>query len=78
LKALALAREWWNLGLTIQVETRGTNLKKALTSANRQGIQLALLLGDGELEKKTVSVKNLSTGSQEEWPLEEVPSRLRS
>ncbi len=78
LKALALARSWWDQGLAIQLETRGVNLKKALTSANRQGVRFALILGDGELEKGIVAAKNLQTGTQEEWPLEEVPARLRA
>lgn len=78
LKALELARTWWGQGLAIQVETRGTNLKKALTSANRQGTKLALILGDGELEKGIIAAKNLQMGTQEEWPLEEVPNRLRN
>lgn len=78
IKALTLARAWWDQGLAIQLETRGVNLKKALTSANRQGTRFALLLGDGELEKGIVAAKNLEKGTQEEWPLEEVPARLRA
>jgi histidyl-tRNA synthetase len=77
LKALELAREWWGQGLAVQVDTRGTNLKKALTSANRQGAKLALILGDGELEQGIVAAKDLQAGTQETWPLSEVPSRLR-
>ena len=78
LKALTLARAWWDQGLAVQLETRGVNLKKALTSANRQGTRFALLLGDGELEKGVVSAKDLQKGTQEEWPLEEVQARLRA
>ena len=76
-RALALAREWWALGLEIQLETRGGNLKKALTSANRQGVRRALILGDGELEQGVIAVKDLATGDQATWPLAEVPARLR-
>ncbi|MDP2875204.1 MAG: His/Gly/Thr/Pro-type tRNA ligase C-terminal domain-containing protein, partial [Holophaga sp.] len=78
LKALTLAREWWSQGLAIQLDTRGTNLKKALTSANRQGTRLALILGDGELERGIISARDLSAGTQESWPLEEVATRLKS
>ena len=77
LKALMLARVWWEQGVTIQLETRGVNLKKALTSANRQGTRYALLLGDGELEKGIIAAKDLRAGTQEEWPLGEVVTRLR-
>ena len=76
LKALALAREWWAQGLNLRLETRASNLKKALTTANRQGARLALILGDGELQQGVIAVKDLSTGEQEVWPLLEVPLRL--
>jgi histidyl-tRNA synthetase len=78
LKALALAREWWAQGVELQLETRGGNLKKALTSANRQGAGLALILGDGELEQGVIAVKDLATGAQETWELKDVPARLRA
>jgi len=78
LKALALAREWWAQGLELQLETRGGNLKKGLTTANRQGAKLALILGDGELEQGVVAVKDLATGAQETWTLAEVPGKLRA
>jgi histidyl-tRNA synthetase len=76
-EALLLARAWWDQGLSVQLETRGVALKKALTSANRLGARLALILGDGELERGTVAAKDLAAGTQEEWPLAEVPARLR-
>ena len=75
-KALLLARDWWARGLSIQLETRGCALKKALQSANRNGVKLALILGDGELEKGVISAKHLETGTQEEWALGDVPKRL--
>lgn len=77
-KALQLARQWWADGLRVQLETRGCALKKALGSANRMGVKLALILGDGELEKGTVAVKHLDTGIQEEWALADVPERLKA
>ena len=78
LKALALARAWWAQGLEFTLETRGANLKKALTTANRLGVRRALILGDGELEQGVVAVKNLATGDQETWTLAEVPVRLQA
>jgi histidyl-tRNA synthetase len=75
-KALALARNWWTKGLAIQLETRGANLKKALTTANRQGVKLALILGDGELEQGVVAAKDLTEGTQELWAWDDVPARI--
>jgi histidyl-tRNA synthetase len=75
-EALKLARRLWAAGLAIQLETRGGALKKAMASANRMGIQTVLILGDGELDNGTVTVKHMATGEQESWPLAEVASRL--
>ena len=76
LKALALARTCWAQGLDLVLETRGVTLKKALTTANRMKAPLALILGDGELDQGVVAVKDLVAGTQENWNLEAVPSRL--
>jgi len=75
-EALKLARTLWAAGLALQLETRGGALKKAMASANRMGIQTVLILGDGELDNGTVTVKHMVTGEQESWPLEEVVARL--
>ncbi|BDU74731.1 histidine--tRNA ligase [Mesoterricola silvestris] len=76
LKALSLARTWWAAGLDVILETRGVKLKNALTTANRQGAPLALILGDGELEQGVVAVKDLAAGTQETWALDTVQERL--
>jgi histidyl-tRNA synthetase len=75
-EALRLARTIWDAGVALQLETRGGALKKAMASANRLGIQTVLILGDGELEGGTVTVKHMATGEQEAWPLAEVAARL--
>jgi histidyl-tRNA synthetase len=75
-EALKLARTLWDAGIALQLETRGGALKKAMASANRLGIQTVLILGDGELEGGTITVKHMATGEQESWPLSEVAARL--
>jgi histidyl-tRNA synthetase len=75
-EALKLARTLWDAGITLQLETRGGALKKAMASANRLGIQTVLILGDGELDGGTVTVKHMASGEQESWPLSEVVERM--
>ncbi len=75
-EALQLARRLWDAGLSLQLETRGGALKKAMASANRMGIQTVLILGDGELDAGTITIKHMATGEQETWPMDEVPARL--
>jgi histidyl-tRNA synthetase len=76
LKALLLAKEWWKAGLEVQLETRSVPLKKALQTANRQGFQLAMILGDSEIEQGVVAVKDLTQGTQEVWGLDSVAAKL--
>jgi histidyl-tRNA synthetase len=76
-EAFVLARKWWAAGLPMRLETRGGALKKALTTANRLGAKLALILGDSELEQGLIAARDLTAGSQETWPLNEVEARLK-
>ena len=75
-EALKLARGLWAAGVPLQLETRGGALKKAMASANRMGIQTVLILGDGELDGGTVTVKHMATGEQESWALGDLLPRL--
>jgi histidyl-tRNA synthetase len=77
-EAFKLARRLWDAGLALQLETRGGALKKAMATANRTGVQTVLILGDGELDGGTLTVKHMATGEQESWPLAEVEARLAS
>ena len=76
-EAFKLARNLWDAGIAVQLETRGGALKKAMATANRTGVQTVLILGDGELDNGTVTVKHMTTGEQESWPLGEVVTRLK-
>jgi histidyl-tRNA synthetase len=75
-QALALARAWWSAGAEVQLESRGGALKKALATANRQGLRWALILGEDEQKKGVVAARDLHAGTQEEWAWEQVVARL--
>lgn len=77
MEALKLARGLWEAGAALQLETRGGALKKALATANRTGVRTVLILGDGELDSGTLTVKHMATGEQETWPMAEAIERLR-
>jgi histidyl-tRNA synthetase len=76
-EAFKLARSLWDAGIALQLETRGGALKKAMATANRTGVQTVLILGEGELDGGTITVKHMATGAQESWPLGEVVTRLK-
>ena len=76
MEALQLARQLWDAGVALQLETRGGALKKALATANRTGVKTVLILGDGELDGGTVTVKHMATGEQESWDRTNLAARL--
>ncbi|MFZ9834771.1 MAG: histidine--tRNA ligase [Holophagaceae bacterium] len=75
-EAFELARSLWSDGHSVELETRGVALKKSLSTANRQGHSHAFILGEGEKAKGIITVKFLTTGEQEEWPIKEISSYI--
>jgi histidyl-tRNA synthetase len=74
--ALAVLQSLRQAGIRAEMAYRG-NLKRRLERANRIGARAALILGEAELERGVVQVKDFVSGMQEEMPLAEVPARLR-
>jgi histidyl-tRNA synthetase len=68
--ALALARELRARGIATEADTRGSSLKSLLRRANAQGARLVLILGDGEIGRNVVTLKDLAGHAQEEVPRE--------
>jgi histidyl-tRNA synthetase len=68
--ALALARELRARGVATSADTRGASLKALLRRANTQGARLVLILGEGELSRGVVTLKDLAGHAQEEVPRE--------
>jgi histidyl-tRNA synthetase len=68
--ALALARELRARGIATEADTRGSSLKSLLRRANTQGARLVLILGEGEIGRNVVTLKDLAGHAQEEVPRE--------
>ncbi len=66
--ALLLARDLRGRGIAVEADTRGTSLKALLRRANALGARLVLILGDGELARDVVTLKDLAGHAQEEVP----------
>ncbi len=68
--ALELARELRSRGVATSADTRGASLKALLRRANTQGARLVLILGEGEMGRGVVTLKDLAGHAQEEVPRE--------
>lgn len=72
-----LLAELRRAGIAADMGYRG-NLKKRLSRANESGAAFVLIIGDSELEKGEVQLKNLATGEQHAILLEHVAKALLS
>jgi histidyl-tRNA synthetase len=75
LAALRLAEELRAAGLTVEMEFRG-KVGQRLKRASQRNARHALLLGEDELGKGTVVLRDLDRGEQEEVARSDLPARL--
>jgi len=74
-RAFALARELRESDVAVELAYRG-NMKRRLQRANKLNASHALIIGDSELAKGVVALKDLDEGTQEEVPLDEIVETL--
>lgn len=70
---LVLSRSLRAAGARVELDARGTSLKSQLRRADSLGAALCLVLGDGEVDRRVVQVKDLAAHSQEELTLDAAP-----
>ena len=70
--ALDLVRKLRNAGVPASGHFSGGKIKSAFRQAERDGALFLAILGEDELRSGTVRVKNLETGEQCSWPLNDV------
>ncbi|WP_437949124.1 histidine--tRNA ligase [Sorangium sp. So ce296] len=69
-RALLLAKELRALGVSVELDGRGGRLKAMLRRADALGARLCVILGDSEVERGVIQIKDLVAHLQEEIPLE--------
>jgi histidyl-tRNA synthetase len=74
---LALAKELRDAGIATEVALEGGKLGKQFKYADRAGIRFAVVLGENELARDVVAVKDLRRGDQFEVPRAELVKSLR-
>lgn len=65
-------------GVSVDLAYGDRGLKGAMKAADRSGARLALVLGDRELDERTIELKDLSTGEQRKISLDDVVSEIRA
>jgi len=76
-QVLELARSWVREGVQVEVEAAGRSLKAALKRADREGFRVVAMLGEDELRAGSVSVRDLTAGSQTSLPFAALPQWWR-
>ena len=66
--ALAVGEELRTSGVATEVEVAGRALRKALDRAGRLGVRWVVLMGEDELRREVVTLKDLQSGEQHEVP----------
>ncbi len=75
-EALLLARELRRLGVAADVDARGGSLKSMLRRANAIAARVAVVIGEGELTRGTVQIKDLAQHAQLDAPRAEAADTI--
>lgn len=76
--AFELRRTLLEAGWAIDIDVRQDGFGKQFARASKRGVRMALIMGDDELASRTVTVKDLLSGSQTTIPAAETASFLAS
>ncbi|MBU3154720.1 histidine--tRNA ligase [Clostridium estertheticum] len=69
--AISFAKSLRDKGIVTEIYLEDTKIVKKLGYANKLGIPYTILIGDEEIQNKTVTVKNMVTGLQKTTSLDE-------
>ncbi|WP_028476672.1 histidine--tRNA ligase [Nocardia sp. CNY236] len=76
-RLVVLAAQLRAAGVAVDLAYGGRGVKGAMKAADRSGAALAVVLGDRDLARNTLGLKNLATGEQREIPLSEAVGVIR-
>lgn len=74
---LPIAHQLRRAGLATEVYPSADKMKKQLSYANSRGCRHVIIAGSQELNEGKVSIKDMTLGTQQECPLNEIVSRLK-
>ncbi|MFA1820514.1 histidine--tRNA ligase [Virgibacillus oceani] len=76
-EAVRIVHELRKQNIRVDKDYQNRKMKAQFKAADRLGAKFALVLGDDELKKNVIQVKNLETGNEEEIPLAQLANRLK-
>jgi histidyl-tRNA synthetase len=68
-ESLAIAQELRNAGIRTEIDLLGRGVSKNLDYADKMGIPYSIIIGQDEIDKKVVNIKNMKTGAEEKVEL---------
>ena len=71
-ETLKLASSLRNLGLKISIEMNKRKIKKCFEWADKNNIPNVLVLGENELESGIIKIKNMKTGIEKEYKIDDI------
>jgi histidyl-tRNA synthetase len=74
--SLVLARDLRKRGVRVEVDGRGGSVKSLLRRANGLGATLCVLIGDSEIDRGVVKLKDLGAHTEEELPAAEAVQKI--
>ena len=74
--AFTLASGLRRAGVGTELEVAGKGLKKSLKRMNELGVRFTVIIGERELEKGNVILRDMTSGEQEEIALQDVQNRI--
>ena len=77
-EAALLGRELRDAGLAVESDLRGGSLKSQLRRADKINARIAMILGESEVERGVVQLKDLQRQTQDEIPRNEAAQRVHA
>ncbi len=78
LAGIAMMHQLRQAGLAVEMDDMGRNVKNQFKYADRTGARKAIVIGDSEIEKQEVSLKDMVTGEQIMVPMADIVERLKN
>ena len=76
LEGLEIAKNLRSGGINVDIEMNNKKVKKALNYANVENIPYVIIIGEDELKKRKVILKDMKTGEQKEVEIEKIIERI--